>query len=245
MYYFIRDSMNTKIVGKFFQSETIAWNYGNIDNPRLLNNIYFEKIDFNPIVPIPILHKKAKITDLISCVNATSSGQLIISEQLKNIISKYRTDGLQFFTTSIIKDNLEYNNFYALNMYKFNNDYIDFTKSVIIHNRKADDYKSSFMTVEEQINFENFQQFDEKRIQVWSSREEIILIEKLKLHIENIKEDFFMIKYVFGGTLFVSDKLKKEIEDAGCTGIEFQPIELSYNEWTAPGGERERVYGKA
>jgi hypothetical protein len=43
----------------------------------------------------------------------------------------------------------------------------------------------------------------------------------------------------------VSEKLKQEIEDVGCTGIEFQPIELSYNERTAPGGEREKLYGKA
>ena len=54
-----------------------------------------------------------------------------------------------------------------------------------------------------------------------------------------------MLKYVNGGIgYYVSEKLKQEIEDAGCTGIEFQPVELSYNEWTAPGGEREKVYGK-
>jgi hypothetical protein len=91
--------MNTKIVGKFFQSENIFWNYGNIDNPKLLNNIYFQKVDFDPIVPIPVLHKKAKITDLISCVNATCGGQLIMSEKLKKIIEKNREKGLQFFKT--------------------------------------------------------------------------------------------------------------------------------------------------
>lgn len=245
MFYSIKHSMNTKIVGKFFQSENIYWNYGNIDNPKLLSNIYFQKVDFDPIVPIPVLHKKAKITDLISCVNATCSCQLIMSEKLKNIISKYRTEGLQFFKTSIIKDNLKHNNFYALNMYEINNDYVDFSKSKIIYNKKADDYKSSFMTVKEQINFENFEQFDEKRMQVWSNNEETISIEKLNLNIENINEDFFMIKYVFGATLFVSENLKKEIENAGCTGIEFQPAELSLNEWLMPGGEREKVYGKA
>ena len=30
----------------------------------------------------------------------------------------------------------------------------------------------------------------------------------------------------------------------GCTGIEFQPAHLSYNEWVARGGERDRIYGK-
>ena len=46
-------------------------------------------------------------------------------------------------------------------------------------------------------------------------------------------------------TVKLLNNFKKEIEDAGCTGIEFQPIELSYNEWSAPGGEREKIYGKA
>ena len=62
----------------------------------------------------------------------------------------------------------------------------------------------------------------------------------------DFKEDFFVLNYIDGGIKYlVSEKLKQEIEEAGCTGIEFQPSELSYSEWTAPGGERERVYGKA
>jgi len=61
-----------------------------------------------------------------------------------------------------------------------------------------------------------------------------------------ITEDFFALRYVSGGAgYYVSEKLKKEIETAGCTGIEFQPSELRYNEWLAPGGEREKIYGKA
>ena len=49
------------------------------------------------------------------------------------------------------------------------------------------------------------------------------------------------IPLIVGGGI----RSKKEIEDAGCTGIEFQPIELSYNEWLMPGGEREKIYGKS
>ena len=53
-----------------------------------------------------------------------------------------------------------------------------------------------------------------------------------------------MLQYVEGGIKYVvSDKLKKEIEDSGCTGIEFQPIELSINEWLQ-GGEREKIHNK-
>lgn len=43
-----------------------------------------------------------------------------------------------------------------------------------------------------------------------------------------------MLRHLSEGIHFASETLKQEIEDAGCTGIEFQPVELSYHEWTAP-----------
>ena len=70
---------------------------------------------------------------------------------------------------------------------------------------------------------------------------EVVTINSIFLN-ERVNEDFFLLKN--GVKYIVSEKLKQEIEDAGCTGIEFQPVEMSYNEWIAPGGEREKVYGK-
>lgn len=70
---------------------------------------------------------------------------------------------------------------------------------------------------------------------------EVVTINSIFLN-ERVNEDFFLLKK--GVKYIVSEKLKQEIEDAVCTVIEFQPVELSYNEWTAPGGEREKVYGK-
>lgn len=48
------------------------------------------------------------------------------------------------------------------------------------------------------------------------------------------------VSYVY----IVSEKLKKEIEDTGCKGIEFMPIEMKMTDWLQ-GGEREKIYGKA
>lgn len=55
---------------------------------------------------------------------------------------------------------------------------------------------------------------------------------------------FFALRYLLGGNFYVSENLKQEIKNASCTTIEFQPIELSYDEWSAPSGEREKIYGK-
>ena len=237
MYYSIQHSLNAKIVGKFFQSETIAWNYGNIDNPKLLNNIYFQKVDFDPIVPIPLLHKKAKITDLISCVNAGGSLHLIMTEKLKKIIEKHRLKGLQFFKTSLIKEDIKYDDYFAMNMYESNMEFVDFVNSnVNVRVRKNEGgtelVKIQLNTLEEFVSTIDFHK----------EKMEIVTIDNVFLK-DKVNEDFFML--INGVRMIVSEKLKKEIEDAGCTGIEFQPIELSYNEWTAPGGEREKIYGKA
>jgi len=233
MYYSLKHSMNAKIVGKFFQSENITNNMG--DNPLHLNNIYFERVNFTPITPILILHKKAKITDLISNVNGGSGTHLVISEKLKNIIEKYRQAGLQFFRTSIIKDNIEFDNYFSLNMYIGNNEFVDFSKTTI----KFRKYDAEIINPPEIIKVSSLIEFNallENRNMFDEISFENIFIK------ENVDQDFFMIKHPLN--FVVSEKLKKEIDDAGCTGIEFQPVELSYQEWTAPGGERERIYGK-
>ena len=74
------------------------------------------------------------------------------------------------------------------------------------------------------------------------SNDEIMYIEKAELLENSIEVDFFSLKHLIGGNFYVSEKLKQEIEVAGCTGIEFQPIELSYNEWVVSGGKREKIY---
>ncbi len=244
-YYTIQYSNNLKIIGKYPQTKSIKYNCHVWDDPRFIEHVHFEKIDFEPITANAILQLKSKQTDLINTNSSIGfSKKLLVSEKLKTILLKNRATGLQFFRAPIIQNNLIIEDYWILNMYEFNNDYVDISKSKVFYNKKAVDYKLSFNTIKEQIYFDTFQQFEQKKIQLWSDNEEIIIIEKINLHAESIKEDFFMIDHIFGKLFFISERLKQEIEETGCSGIEFQPIELSYNEWTASEGERERVYGK-
>lgn len=235
--------MNKKIVGKFFQAVHAVHNCHVWDEPKFIEHIHFEKVDFEPITSNAILEKKAKLTDLISCPSIGFSSKLLVSGKFKDILEKNRKNGMQFFKAPIIKNNVMIEDYWILNFYKFNYEYIDFPNSKISYTRKADDYKITYNTIKEYINLKNFEQFEAKRLEA-ITKEESLSIEQVNLLNQNVNEDFFMIKYVFGGLYFVSKKLKQEIEDAGCTGIEFQPIELSMSEWTISGGERERVYGK-
>jgi len=128
-------------------------------------------------------------------------------------------------------------------MYNFNQEFIDFSKCKVIYRKKDDDFEVTFSAKNVEIEVNNIKEFNDYIVKA-KEKLETITIEKLSLT-DNISVDFFSLKYVFGGVgYYASEKLKQEIEDAGCTGIEFQPVELSYNEWTAPSGEREKVYGK-
>lgn len=242
MYYFIQESMNKKTVGKFFQAVNAVHNCHVWDEPKFIGHINFEKVDFKPITSNAILERKAKLTDLISCPSIGFSLKLLVSGKFKEILEKNRKNGMQFFKAPIIQNNVMIEDYWILNFYEFNNEYIDFSNSKISYTRKADDYKTTYNTIKEYIKLESFEQFEVKRLEA-INKEESLSIEKLNLLNENINEDFFMIRYSSSGIYIVSEKLKQEIEDAGCTGIEFQPIELSLNEWLQ-GGEREKIYGK-
>lgn len=111
---------------------------------------------------------------------------------------------------------------------------------------KSDIYKTEYtVNKTEKILINTYSEFLNKRNQIHKQGyPSDIFIENFNLN-QNVTEDFFAILNVMGGVNYiVSEKFKQEIEYAGCTGIEFQPIELSYQEWVAPGGMREKIYGK-
>ena len=216
-FYSIQDSINPKVIGKYPQVQSIHNNCHVWDEPKFVGHINFEKVDFEPITSNAILHKKSKQTDLINTNSAMGfSRKLLISGKLKSILKKNRKNGMQFFKAPIIQNNIMIEDYWILNFYEFNYEYINFLNSKISYTRKADDYKITYNTIKDFINFKNFEQFETKRLETFIN-EESLSIEILSLFDQNINQDFFMIKYVFAGSFFVSEKLKKEIEKLGFT----------------------------
>jgi hypothetical protein len=244
-YYRLNFTLSTKVRGN---NDYIKQSHIKIPNdkmyweePKFIGSVRNEKIEFQPYLLDIELFSNSKINDLIMDGGPIST-KLTISGKLKSILEDYRKKGMQFFNINIIQKKEIYNNYWILNMYEFNQEFIDFSKCKIIYQEKAVDFEVSYL-VNEKVIFINNQNEFYKFIEKTKINNEVVWIEKLVLN--NVNEDFFMLKYVFGGVgYYVSEKLKQKIEDAGSTGIEFQPVELSYNEWTAPGGEREKIYGK-
>lgn len=208
------------------------------EEPKFIGSIRNEKIDFEPYLLDIELFASSKVNDLIMDGGPISM-KLTISGKLKAIIEKYRRTGMQFYNIKVIKKDIVFNDYWILNMYEFNQEYIDFKNCLINHRKK----KEGGGTTTVQISLSSLSEFENELLNAKQNLESVI-IEKLSLN--NVIEDFFILKYVNGGIgYYVSEKLKNEIEDACCTGIEFQPAELTYDEWLSPGGDREKKYGKA
>lgn len=236
-YYCINYSQDLKNVGAFPQVEEANHNSNIWDNPYFIGNLHFEEINFNPIVSNAILNKKSKLTDLINAPITGFSKKLLVSGKLKNILNEYRKTGLQFFVSNIFHKNIRIENYWILNSYEINMEYIDFNNSVIYETENVFKYTNE-IKINSIDEFRKIKNEIEVKGYPYGS-----IIDRIKLK-DNVTSDFFTLLHVEGGVKYiVSEKLKKEIEDIGCTGMEFMPIEMKMAEWLQ-GGEREKVYGK-
>ncbi|MDO5510185.1 MAG: hypothetical protein Q4F57_05775 [Weeksellaceae bacterium] len=235
-YFIINYTFNPKVRG--CQNGTIKdyKYYGNIYDPKFIGRINFEKVDFDPIPVSPILYSKAKKTDLID-KGGQLSHRIVVSTKLKMILEK-NDFGVQYFQNSIIHRNIEDFQYWVINPFENKNKWIDINNSSIYFRKFNPEKIENFKILNlSPIEFKSL-------LEVKNIFDEIYYYQ-LSLFEEMIDRDFFTLQTTIQGVSYiVSENLKQEIEEADCTGIEFQPIELSYQEWTAPGGERERVYGK-
>lgn len=235
-YYYIRNSLNKKVIGHYPQVKEVKYNCHVWNDPLFIDRFHFVKITVQPIVANAIIYAKAKLTDLIDSSSMGFTSKLLISDKLKSILESKRATGMQFFKSSVFRDGNEFEKFWVLHTYEFNMEYINFSKSKIIVRikKKQGGTELKIVEVSSMEEFLKLTEFHKQKM-------EIVSIENICLN-SDVKEDFFFIKTA--GQYIVSEKLKEEIEEVGCTGIEFQPIELSFNEWTSLGGEREKIYGK-
>jgi len=236
-YYVIRESSDTKKLGHYPQIKEIKHNCHVWDEPRFIEHHELVEIDFEPIISNAVLYSKTNLTDLISGGGMGFTKKLLVSEKLKKLLMNQSKIKLQFFESPLIQNSQYIYKYFILNVTNANMEYIDFKNSEIyLMDGLFDDIK--------RLNINNYDEFL-KEIDFVEDTGWPLNLRIKKFEITENSSDFFALKYVEGGIMYVvSERLKQAIENAGCTGIEFQPSELNYNEWTAPGGEREKVYGK-
>lgn len=239
-YYAIRTSLNNKIAGTNPQSIHARHNCHIWDEPKFIDRVQFKRIDFEPITSNAIIEKKSKLTDLISSGGVGFTLKLLISGKLKKQLEKYALGKCQFFEAPVIFQDKSVKNYFIVNPYHFDLQNIDFENSTYLLKKKNKD-RTRTTEIMESLSSDEFFDFIDRKEEIGYSQ---FFVENLKLKSE-IKDSFFVLKHVEGGVKYlVSENLKQEIEDAGCTGIEFMPAEMRLTDWLH-GGEREKIYGKA
>ena len=237
-YYFFNNSLNSKVVGKYPQVEQAIYHCSVWDEPKFIDNVSFKKIDFEPIIANAVLVKKAFVTDLISAGIIGFHMKPLISGRLKNIIQATTTNDLQFHNSPIIYNDVEIKDYWILNPFEFGYQELDFSRTKVYM------MEHTFNKVK-QLPVSSFRDFINERYNIEKlGYPYSIMIEKL-CFLPSTNLDLIALQCVKGGTKYlVSEKLKQRMEYEECTGIEFQPYELSLDEWLKPGGQREKIYGK-
>ncbi|MBS7787088.1 hypothetical protein KIH23_07240 [Flavobacterium sp. CYK-55] len=237
-YYIIQWSLNTQVMGHLPQVSEVILNGQMIDDPNFIDRFHFQKIETTPITSYPVLEPKSNLTDLIQVGSMGFTNKILISNHLKSILEKNSAEGLQFIRTSVYWRGIEKSDFWLVHPYVFQLNMIDFSRSEV--------YLTEMVLKKiEQLKIASLDEFLKAKQEIEERGFPYgIKIDKLALNTKT-NLGFFALGHIEGGVKFlVSAEVKQAIEISGCTGIEFRPAELSYNEWLKPGGEREKQYGK-
>lgn len=220
MYYKLNESLNLKVIGRYPQAEEALFNV-DVSDPRLSRNIAFKKVEnVESIITVtPVLHKKAKLTDFMQGSVTGSGVQLMLSNKLKKILCKEAHQGLQFFPMSIINKGEEIRDYWLASPFQFDYDCIDTTKSIFTLYDVFDyTFKENLVVSDNKELVKMFAEFKPPKM---------LIIDKLFM--KDCSKKILLVKGVRGGVgYYVSEKLKQEIEEAGCTGIVFTKPEDRY-----------------
>jgi hypothetical protein len=169
------------------------------------------KIEFTPNIYGIQMLKRAKLMDIIYSVPVPNSG-IIISNKLLQAIKKFSILlETQIFDATVIFNNKEYA-YFCYYIYEAKEDQIvDWNRSYFIEKNFLETIGEEFQTTKSEIlkmQTEEFKQF-----------EPTILV----LNSTYIQSGIFKLDHTFYGN-YITEELKNEIEEIGCIGIDFIPI---------------------
>mgnify|MGYP006959899243 CR=1 FL=1 len=213
-YYLLDYACATRETGSQFpqiQKMSDNYNYQSEDSVYSLSRFTNSFPDFNPNLDAFILHKNAKISDLLSSSPLMGSG-FLISEKFKNALEKNIMPPHKYYPAKIIHKDNSYN-YYWIHILCDLTDYVDYNKS-------------EFVIAKNYTNTKNY-------IQIKSKKDFLIKKEELKqkdlfLSIKANKiffiENYFLAFDLFSVSLidydfYISQNLKNIINQEKITGV--------------------------
>ncbi len=206
-------NIDPEAVGACPQSEGMISGYNYLAPNSIRKIDYSKKIDFPLNLDSIRMAHRAKWVDIVNSVVINSLCSKIISKRLMDILENFRLPAHQIFDAVLKKGKIvkTYSFFY---IYEFGQDYIDYEKSEFFIGR-------SFGSRIESIEINTQEEY--KKAKATTPLPLFVSIDKLVL----LKEcPYDMIRLYQGATgYYISDRLKNAMEEAGCVGIRYIPIE--------------------
>lgn len=225
----IYNSSKAEEVGFYPQVFNAVVNY-DIYDENSAYHLHFSKATEKTLWPICKLSGKAKKTDLISISFTSLSNQLLVSSKLYSIIANNNSSSVQLIKSKLIINAKKQDEYWIINPI------ISKISNLDIHNSTFAYLKSIGSTNKTFIRFENMNdliiEFDRNN-QVAKSRNlenyKPFIIDEVFIN-KACEDDIFALAPLdyAGIGYFVSEKIKKEIQAAGCTGIVFTESNEKY-----------------
>lgn len=227
-------------MGKIPQIKEFIYHCDVDSNPKSIDKFIFEKIEIEPILSNVALYANAKQTDFINTYGHVGFGfGNLISDKFKHLLEKFNCYGFQFFKTYIVQKNEKVETYWQTNVYDFPYKFINFKKTSFL----LKDRDVNRNVISEIIYFKDVEEFkvfaNQVRYPKWIFFKDIVFSQDMNL-------DFFSLRYTEGTQNgIISERLKNELEKNKITGIEFRPIEISFQDWVKSDGPRDQIYGRS
>lgn len=219
MYYRVDESIDEKIIGCPWPQVKDTIYPINIWDPRFIKFYLLKPLDNEAIAAIPVIKSTAKLTDLLSASNNGTSFRLTVSDKLKILFEFHLKGEFEFFPISIQHKGIFKQGYWLTNiLHTDNEECLDYKLSEIFKqtDNPLNDKQIICSTHQDLLDF----------IKANSNAPGPIGITKPVVR-KGVNKNILILDYVKEGGLIycVSEKLKAEIEAAGCTGLVFHPIE--------------------
>ncbi len=201
---------------------------GKYDSPNALGMPGRKRADSNTEIPGGIIHKRAKLTDVMSV--AFLSGELFVSPRLADIILESKCEGVQFVGTELVLKNGDKVMYTILHPYLDKYSCLDTDKSEFFL------FDSGVRTALQRVYFENTAAYISASIEnqnlaplIGYQQFKPLVINHIGLR-EDCEIDFFSLFGLRHGGVgyFVSERLKHIINNRKCTGLIFTEMNEVY-----------------
>ena len=226
-YYKLNHSLDKNEIGSQFpqiQKMTKGYNYDSPNSVHSLSRYLFKFPDFEPDLNSFVLHRSAKLTDLLSAAVISACG-LLISEKLMNLFIKFTIVPMRLYEASVIEKNKTERRYYWMHIAGYN-----FSEKV--------DYSNSTFSVD---NFGT--KLEDIKVESLSDllKKENYMREKYKTRFIKIKGDRIILDYSvskyslfsingFDFDYYISEELRDAIFANSCTGINLSSAPLSFSD---------------